>query len=221
MPNASQNNSASSSPATTAREPRTRSRPSRGSSIVVSSVEKTTVKGSGNAGNKITLDTTSSKAAIKIATTSSGTVNLDSADVGSGNEAKFRDLTYTNARGQQTTIKVLSTDGATIPPGGGAPTGTPLEVFTGMRSAEFNSTSKQLEVKFARKKVYVLSVDQTDPADLTLQLPLYENDVVVGSDYNNSEQHVFNNFTRKGVITGSDSQSTPDPVFTSTAHSAE
>ena len=195
--------------------------PLKSSSIVVSSVEKTTVKGSGNAGNKITLDTTSSKAAIKIEKTSSGTVNLDSADVGSGNEAKFRDLTYTNARGQQTTIKVLSTDGATIPPGGGAPTGTPLEVFTGMRSAEFNSTSKQLEVKFARKKVYVLSVDQTDPADLTLQLPLYENDVVVGSDYNNSEQHVFNNFTRKGVITGSDSQSTPDPVFTSTAHSAE
>lgn len=45
--------------------------------------------------------------------------------------------------------------------------------------------------------------------------------VVVGSDYNDSVPHVFNNFTRKGVITGSDSQSTPAQVFTSTAHSAE
>ena len=195
--------------------------PLKSSSIVISSIEKSTVKGSGNAGNKITLDTTSSNAAIKIEKTSSGTVNLDSADVGSGKTAQFRDLTYTDSNGQQQTVKVLSTAAATIPPGGSAPTGTPLEVFTGISSAEFNSTSKQLEVKFARKKAYVLSVDQIDPADLTLQLPLYENDVVVGSDYNDSVQHVFNNFTRKGVITGSDSQPTPAQVFTSTAHSAE
>ena len=195
--------------------------PLKSSSIVVSSVEKTTVKGSGNAGNKITLDTTSSKAAIKIEKTSSGTVNLDSADVGSGKEAKFRDLKYTDSNGTEQTIKVLATEAATIPPGGSAPSGTPVDVLVGISSATFNSNSHQLEVKFARKKAYVLSVDPTDPSDLTLQLPLYENDVVVGSDYNVTDQHVFNNFTRKGVITGSDSQPTPDPVFTSTAHSAE
>lgn len=158
---------------------------------------------------------------IKMDASSAGTIDLQTTHVGSGKTAQFNDLTYTNAQGQQTTIKVLSTDPATLPPGGSAPTGTPLEVFTGISSAEFNSTSKQLEVKFARKKVYVLSVDQTDTTDLTLQLPLYENDVVVGSDYNDSVQHVFNNFTRKGVITGSDSQSKPAQVFTSTAHSEE
>lgn len=158
---------------------------------------------------------------IKMDASSAGTIDLQTTHVGSGKTAQFRDLKYTDSNGQQQTIKVLSTEAATIPPGGGAPTGTPLEVITGISSAEFNSTSKQLEVKFARKKAYVLSVDQTDPADLTLQLPLYENDVVVGSDYNDSVQHVFNNFTRKGVITGSDSQTTPAPVFTSTAHSSE
>ncbi|MBQ6339054.1 MAG: hypothetical protein IJI36_07920 [Kiritimatiellae bacterium] len=191
------------------------------SSTTIASIAKATVKGSGNAGNKITLDTTSSKAAIKIEKTSSGTVNLDSEDVGSGKEAKFRDLKYTDSNGTEQTIKVLATEAATIPPGGSAPSGTPVDVLVGISSATFNSNSHQLEVKFARKKAYVLSVDPTDPSDLTLQLPLYENDVVVGSDYNVTDQHVFNNFTRKGVITGSDSQSTPDPVFTSTAHSAE
>ena len=195
--------------------------PLKSSSIVVSSVEKSTVKGSGNAGNKITLDTTSSKAAIKIEKTGSGTVNLDSADVDNGKTAQFRDLTYTDSNGQQQTVKVLSTAAATIPPGGSAPASTTLDVFVGISSAAFDSTSKQLEVKFARKKAYVLSVDSTNPSDLTLKLPLYENDVVVGSDYNDSVQHVFNNFTRKGVITGSDSQPTADQVFTSTAHSAE
>ncbi len=67
----------------------------------------------------------------------------------------------------------------------------------------------------------MLSVAPTDPSDLTLQLPLYENDVVVGSDYNVTDQNVFNNFIRKGVVTGRGSQPTPAQVFTSTAHSSE
>ena len=163
----------------------------------------------------------SSGGTIKMDATSAGTIDLQTTHVGNGQPAQFRDLTYTDSNGRQQTVKFLSTAAATIPPGGSAPSGTPVDVLAGISSAEFNSTSKQLEVKFSRRKVYVLSVDKTDPADLTLQLPLYENDVVVGSDYNDSVQHVFNNFTRKGVITGSDSQPTTASVFTSTAHSAE
>ena len=70
-------------------------------------------------------------------------------------------------------------------------------------------------------KMEAFSKADIDGPAPTTTLPLYENDVVVGSDYNDSVPHVFNNFTRKGVITGSDSQSTPAQVFTSTAHSAE
>lgn len=196
--------------------------PLKSSSIVVSSIEKSTVKGSGNAGNKITLDTTSSKAAIKIEKTSSGTINIDSADVDSGNTAKFRELTYTNAQGQETTIKVLATDGATIPPGGSAPSGTPVDVLVGISSATFNSNSHQLEVKFARKKAYVLSVDPTDPSDLTLQLPLWKQNVVASSDYSTSS-HEFTNNEICSVRTDVSSDTTPaaNPVFTATAHSSE
>jgi hypothetical protein len=143
----------------------------------------------------------SSGGTIKMDATSAGTIDLRTIHVGAGKTAQFRDLTYTNAQGQQTTLKFLATDGATIPPGGSAPTGTPLEVFTGMPSAEFNSTSKQLEVKFARKKVYVLSVDQTDPSDLTVQLPLWEHNVVVSSAYNHDNDNKFKNKVTGGVVT--------------------
>ena len=194
--------------------------PLKSSSIVVSSIEKSTVKGSGNAGNKITLDTTSSKAAIKIEKTSSGTVNLDSADVGSGKEAKFRDLKYTDSNGTQQTIKVLATEAATIPPGGGSSGSKTEDVITGI-SWSSGSRTHQLPATLTERRLTVIDkADISGPAP-TATLPLYENDVVVGSDYNDSVQHVFNNFTRKGVITGSDSQPTPAPVFTSTAHSAE
>ena len=191
--------------------------PLKSSSIVVSSIEKSTVKGSGNAGNKITLDTTSSKAAIKIEKTSSGTVNLDSADVGSGETAQFRELKYTDSNGKQQTIKVLSTEAVTIPPGGGSQT---EDVITGI-SFGFDSSTHQLTATLTKKRLTVISKADIDGPAPTTTLPLYENDVVVGSDYNDSVPYVFNNFTRKGVITGSDSQPTPAPVFTSTAHSAE
>lgn len=193
--------------------------PLKSSSIVVSSIEKSTVKGSGNAGNKITLDTTSSKAAIKIEKTSSGTVNLDSADVGSGKEAKFRDLKYTDSNGTEQTIKVLATEAATIPPGGSS-SSTTEDVITGLSFA-FDSRTHQLTATLTKKRLTVIGKADISGTAPTAALPLYENDVVVGSDYNDSVQHVFNNFTRKGVITGSDSQPAADPIFTSTAHSNE
>ncbi len=84
--------------------------PPKSSSIVVSSVEKSTVKGSGKAGNKITLDTTSGKAAVKVEKTGSGTISLDASEVGSGKEAKFRDLTYTDSNGDSQTVRVLAVD---------------------------------------------------------------------------------------------------------------
>ena len=194
--------------------------PLKSSSNVVSSIEKSTVKGSGNAGNKITLDTTSSKAAIKIEKTSSGTVNLDSADVGSGETAQFRELKYTDSNGQQQTIKVLSTEAVTIPPGGGGSGSQTEDVITGI-SFGFDSSTHQLTATLTKKRLTVISKADIDGPAPTTTLPLYENDVVVGSDYNDSVPHVFNNFTRKGVITGSDSQPTTAPVFTSTEHSAE
>lgn len=193
--------------------------PLKSSSVVVSSIEKSTVKGSGNGGNKITLDTTSSKAAIKIEKTGSGTVNMDSADVGSGKTAQFRDLTYTDSNGTQQTVKVLSTAAATIPPGGSS-SSTTEDVITGLSFA-FDSSTHQLTATLAKKRLTVIGKADISGTAPTAALPLYENDVVVGSDYNVTDQHVFNNFTRKGVITGSDSQPTPDPVFTSTAHSSE
>ena len=162
---------------------------------------KATVKGSGNSGNKITLDTTGSKAAIKIEKTGSGTVNMDSADVGSGKTAQFRDLTYTDSNGQQQTVKVLSTAAANIPPAPSVPSGTPVDVLVGISSAELNSNSNRLEVKVSRKKAYVLSVDQTDPADLTLQLPLWEHNVVVSSAYNHDNDNKFKNKVTGGVVT--------------------
>ena len=179
-----------------------------------------TVKGSGNGGNKITLDTTSSNAAIKIEKTGSGTVNMDSADVGPGNTAQFRELKYTDSNGQQQTIKVLSTEAVTIPPGGGGSGSQTEDVITGI-SFGFDSSTHQLTATLTKKRLTVISKADISGDAPTATLPLYENDVVVGSDYNDSVQHVFNNFTRKGVITGSDSQSTPAPVFTSTAHSSE
>ena len=190
------------------------------SSTTIASIAKATVKGSGNGGNKITLDATSSKAAIKIEKTGSGTVNMDSADVGSGKTAQFRELKYTDSNGQQQTIKVLSTEAATIPPGGGGSGSQTEDVITGI-SFGFDSSTHQLTATLTKKRLTVISKADISGDAPTATLPLYENDVVVGSDYNDSVQHVFNNFTRKGVITGSDSQSTPAPVFTSTAHSSD
>ena len=157
---------------------------------------------------------------IKMDASSAGTIDLQTTHVGSGETAQFHDLTYTNAQGQQKTIKVLSTEAATIPPGGGGSGSQTEDVITDI-SFGFDSSTHQLTATLTKKRLTVISKADISGAAPTAPLPLYENDVVVGSDYNNSEQHVFNNFTRKGVITGSDSQPTPDPVFTSTAHSAE
>ena len=109
---------------------------------------------------------------------------------------------------------------ATIPPGGGGSGSQTEDVLTGL-SFGFDSRTHQLTATLTKKRLTVISKADISGAAPKATLPLYENDVVVGSDYNDSVQHVFNNFTRKGVITGSDSQPTPAQVFTSTAHSAE
>ena len=157
---------------------------------------------------------------IKMDASSAGTIDLQTTHVGSGKTAQFRDLKYTDSNGQQQTIKVLSTEAATIPPGGGGSGSQTEDVITGI-SFGFDSSTHQLTATLTKKRLTVISKADIDGPAPTTTLPLYENDVVVGSDYNDSVPHVFNNFTRKGVITGSDSQSTPAPVFTSTAHSSE
>ena len=157
---------------------------------------------------------------IKMDASSAGTIDLQTTHVGSGKTAQFRDLKYTDSNGQQQTIKVLSTEAATIPPGGGGSGSQTEDVITGI-SFGFDSSTHQLTATLTKKRLTVISKADISGDAPTATLPLYENDVVVGSDYNDSVPHVFNNFTRKGVITGSDSQSTPAPVFTSTAHSSE
>lgn len=191
--------------------------PLKSSSIVVSSVEKTTVKGSGNAGNKITLDTTSSKAAIKIEKTSSGTVNLDSADVGSGKTAQFRDLTYTDSNGTQQTVKVLSTAAVTIPPGGSSTT-TTEDAITGISFA-FDSNN-QLVATLTKKRLTVIA--KTDISAGTANIPLYKQKVVRTSNYDDASTHKFVNTLVDSVRTTANASSgDTEEVFEATAHEDE
>ena len=129
----------------------------------------------------------------------SGTISLDAADVGQGKTAQFRDLTYTDTDGHQQTVKVLSTANATIPPGGAAPAGTILNVVTGISFA-FDPESSQLTATLTKKTVKVLEVAATDPADGTAALPLWKQDFVVGSKYDESS-HEFTNKSAGSVKT--------------------
>ena len=166
---------------------------------------------------------TKQKSTIK--KTDSGTIKLDADDVGSGKTAQFRDLTYTDSNGTQQTVKVLSTDAATIPPGGATPSGVTLNVVTGISSFEFDQVSSQLKATLTRKTVKVLEVASTDPADDTVALPLWKQDFVVGSKYDESS-HEFTNLAAGSVKTTGDSiamngHEGDGVVFEATAHSAE
>ena len=75
------------------------------------------------------------------------TINLKAADLASGQTAQFRDLTFTPAGGSPTTIKVLSTAAATIPPAG---TASNLTGYTKTRipvALRVNPSTGDLEVK--------------------------------------------------------------------------
>lgn len=155
---------------------------------------------------------------IKINATSAGTIDMRTSHVGSGKTAQFRDFKYTDSNGTEQTIKVLSTAAATIPPGGIVGTKTE-DVITDISFA-FDSSSHQLTATLTKKRLTVINKADISGAAPTALLPLYENDVVVGSEYDTSS-HQFTNSIRPGVVTDTSSQPTTDTVFTSTAHSAE
>ena len=156
---------------------------------------------------------------IKMDASSAGTIDLQTTHVGSGKTAQFNDLTYTNAQGQQTTIKVLSTDGATIPPGGSSGSQTE-DVITGI-AFDFDSNNR-LVATLTKKRLTVVAKEAI--SDGTADLPLWEHNVVVSSAYNSDNDHKFKNKVTGGVVTHASVDTTTSSdaeVFTSTAHSAE
>ena len=152
---------------------------------------------------------------IKMDASSAGTIDLQTTHVGSGKTAQFRDLKYTDSNGQQQTIKVLSTEAATIPPGGGG-SGSTETVITGI---SFSFSNNQLVATLTKKSVTVLS-SESSTSTATVNLPLYKQNVVTGSEYD-TDSHQFTNSLRPGVVTDNSSQPTTGTVFTATAHEDE
>ncbi len=154
------------------------------------------------------------KQKMTIKKSSSGTIKLDADDVGSGKTAQFRELKYTDSSGNEKTVKVLSTEAATIPPGGSGST-TTEDVITGISFA-FDGNA-QLVATLTKKRLTVnASAAISGPAP-TATLPLYKQDVVASSEYD-STSHEFTNNTVDGVRTTSGASTTADTVFTATAH---
>lgn len=163
----------------------------------------------------------SSGGTIKMDATSAGTIDLQTTHVGNGKTAQFRDLTYTDANGQPQTVKVLSTAAATIP-AGSTPSGEAVTVITDI-SFDFDPNTHRLVATLSKASLQVLA-ENTQPADGTADLPLWEHNVVVSSAYNSDNDHKFKNKVTGGVVTHAsvDTTTTSDAdVFTSTAHSEE
>lgn len=199
--------------------------PLKSSSTTISSISKSTIKTTG--GGTITLDSTSSNPGtvsggmVNIKATSGGAIDMQTSDVGSSNTAKFRDLTYTDANGQQQTVKVLSTAAATIPAGGGGtPSGEAVTVITGI-SFGFDPNTHRLVATLSKASLQVLA-ENTQPADGTAELPLWEQKVVISSNYDDSDNNTFINTLVDGVRTTANvSNPDTDTVFESTPLSAE
>ena len=156
---------------------------------------------------------------IKMDATSAGTIDLQTTHVGSGETAQFRDLTYTDSNGQKQTVKVLSTAAATIPPGGSSGSQTE-DVITGI-AFDFDSNNR-LVATLTKKRLTVVATEAI--RDGTVNLPLWEHNVVVSSAYNSDNDHKFKNKVTGGVVTHESVDTTTSSnaeVFTSTAHSEE
>ena len=156
---------------------------------------------------------------IKMDATSAGTIDLQTTHVGNGKTAQFRDLTYTDSNGKKQTVKVLSTAAATIPPGGSSGSQTE-DVITGI-AFDFDSNNR-LVATLTKKRLTVVATEAI--RDGTVNLPLWEHNVVVSSAYNSDNDHKFKNKVTGGVVTHESVDTTTssnDEVFTSTAHSEE
>lgn len=150
------------------------------------------------------------------------TITLDANSLGANETMAVKSLAYTDSSGNTQTVKVLSTDDATIP-GGGSPSGSSLDVVTGILFA-FNA-SNQLEATIAKKAVTVLSVASSDPSPSTVGLGLWKQDFVVGSKYDAST-HKFTNKSAGGVKTSDASIDMQNhvgdgEVFEADSHQAE
>jgi len=93
--------------------------PIKSNSTVVSSTKKYTIKGDTDSGNRITLDTSSNGAQAQVVDSYNRTITLNAHALAENDQMQVNNLTYTDASGNQQTIKVLSTKNATIPAGGG------------------------------------------------------------------------------------------------------
>ena len=80
---------------------------------VVGTVEKTTVSSASGtrsaAGKSVVIDTTGSSAKVEISG-GGGEIKIDASDVGSGKEAKIRELKIATSGGKEKKVKVLATD---------------------------------------------------------------------------------------------------------------
>ena len=106
-------------------------------------------------------------------------VTLDpSADLGAGEEAKFRELKYTPEGGAETTVKILATEAVTIPPAGSDPDG--IDVITSVKSFSVVTLSggagSALRITFGTAN----SITGAAGEDITKDVTLTEADLVDG-----------------------------------------
>ena len=198
--------------------------PLKSSSMVVSSIKKVTIQGDAQSGNSIILDTGSAGTQVSIRDSANKLIALNAHALAANETVQVHSLKYTDANGQQQTVKVLMSDEATIPAGGDAPSGTSLDVVTGISFA-FDQESSQLKATLTKKSVKVLEVASNDPASGTADLPLWKQDFVVGSKYDESS-HEFTNLAAGSVKTTGDSidmdgHEGDGVVFEAESHQAE
>ena len=133
--------------------------PITSSSSVVSSAKKATFTGGANTGNRIILDTDAAGAQVQVVDGNSKTITLNPHALAANDMMQVHTLTYTDGSGQVQTIKVLATDNAAIPPGGGGGSGEDpdapdfSEGITGNKTVvaaiRYDATAHKLQAKFA------------------------------------------------------------------------
>lgn len=133
--------------------------PVTSSSAVVSSVKKATLTGDPQSGNRIILDTASTGAQVKVVHGNNKTITLNASALAANDQMQVQNLTYTDASGNQQTIKILATDVATIPAGGGSGGGGGGDApdfsdgISGRKAVlaaiQYDTTTHKLQVKFA------------------------------------------------------------------------
>ena len=181
--------------------------------------QKSTHKGDAQSGNSIILDTGNTGTQVSIRDSANKLIALNAHALAANETVQVHSLKYTDANGQQQTVKVLMSDEATIPPGGSTPSGTEVTVITGI-SFGWNSQTNQLEATLTKKSVTGLSV--SDVSAGTAEVGLWKQNFVVGSKYDETS-HEFTNLAAGSVKTAAASidmngHEGNGVVFEATAH---